>query len=613
MITLDWETQLRVHHGEITPAEAFALQASQDAAASAMRPPCTGSLAQAQYLAAAAWIDASADAALREQLAIERDAIEPRRAAAEGGDGTLSGCTVARWRADIVRAATAAGWDGTALDLVIPLGTGSQADDAELRYLLRSALANLGGLRRIHIMGPRRPAWLTEHPQIHWHDWTQQQPKNHDIVAKLVHAAQHVDVSEYFVCACDDWAFVRPSKPLAEWGAIQRGGVLSTLADASAWKAAQAQTRALLEAAGKPVLFYDTHTPSVMSKAGWARVDREIPWRSVSGHAVWSLYHNTVGTHGPILTDAGKTTGWHSDAAPPQSAAEIDAARGDSLFVAFNTACFNDAARQWLQSRFPTPAPWEAAAPSDPLDVSNLSDPQPARPILSVPSVSSVPSVPSIPSPSLPPPVPAAPVTEFAIRIPWRTDANIGRFYNDEMAAAPERGWVLFLDHDVMVLTPRWYNVCLQAINEHPDAGLFTCRTNRGKHGVQRDGVGMRLDEDIAKHLMRAAELAPLGAQTIPPSRPGGWGFFMLVSKAMWRRAPFTEGFNHVDTRFFRTAAASGMPILLLDGVYAYHAGLTNGGNGRAVSAAIADRSAAAWAAVQAADRVAGYPPEVRA
>jgi hypothetical protein len=247
-----------------------------------------------------------------------------------------------------------------AMDLVVPLGTGSAAQDEELRFLLRSARANLVGLRRVHVIGPRRPAWLVDHPQGVWHEWVPQRPKNHDIIAKFLYAARQPGVTEHFVAACDDWAFLRPLRPGVDWGSVRNGGVLST--GKAGWKGQQAETRRVLAAAGFPVRFYDYHVPTVMTKAGWLQVDARVDWRSVPGHAVWSLYHNVAGVHGPVLGGAEVSGGgWHSGEVPA-SEEEIEQASGAGMFLAYNSAAFNGPMRAWLRRRFPDAEPWEGEA-----------------------------------------------------------------------------------------------------------------------------------------------------------------------------------------------------------------------------------------------------------
>lgn len=510
--------------------------------------PCADRATMGAYLAAAAWIGANGSEQARAALAFHRETVEPRRGIPDGGDGTLKPCVVSRRRLDLVRTAHAEGMPGQhpdGVDLVIPLGTGSQSADAELRYLLRSANANMLGLRLIHVIGPTRPAWLVDHQRLRWHQWAQTEPKNHDIIGKFLYAASHPDVSETFVGCCDDWCFLRPARPVAEWGAVQRGGVLSAFTEGSRWKTAQSETRRQLEDAGRPVLFYDTHTPSVMTKTGWMEVEAAIPWRNVPGHAVWSLYHNVAGVHGPVLgVDARAACGWHCGEGAPETVEDIEKAATGHLFASYDTAAFTPTMQAWLATRFPDPAPWE----------------QPERPALTVTAADAIPRV-----------------TEFGIRIPWRTDKDLGAFYNQEMERCPPGGWVLFLDHDVLVLTKDWYAHCLAAINANPGAGLFTCRTNRGSARSQRDQVGKWLGEDILAHIRRAEELLPLADTTIPYQRAnGGWGFFMLVARDCWNDINFTHGFARVDTRFFASVYASRWKVYLLNGVYAYHVGITN-------------------------------------
>lgn len=141
---------------------------------------------------------------------------------------------------------------------------------------------------------------------------------------------------------------------------MRHGGVLSTSTDKGYWKNAQAQTRKLLDAAGYPHLFYDYHVPTVMTKTGWRKVDAEIPWRSVPGHAVWSLYHNVAGIHGPPVSACH--TGYHAGdgSRVPKTTEEIDRAADGKLFLSYNDGGLKNGILQaWLETRHPAPAPWE--------------------------------------------------------------------------------------------------------------------------------------------------------------------------------------------------------------------------------------------------------------
>lgn len=343
--------------------------APQPAPPPAGRPPCTAP----GYAAAAAWIREHGSEALRQALADHERLVEPRRP--DGGDGTLAPCVVARLRRDLVSRAMEEGMDGernqtqTATpaavpptwDLVVPLGTGSAQGDIELRYLMRSALANLRGLRLIHIIGPRQPAWLVTHEGVRFHRWRPDRVKDWDIIRKFLYAATLADVSDVFVGACDDWCFLQPVTPVADWGALQVGQLSNALREGF-WKRSQAATRICLEQVSKSVLFYDTHTPSVMTKAGWLQVGREVRWETQRQHAVWSLYHNVAGPGGPVL-GAEVLCGWHAGdgSARPRDRAEIERATAGKLFCRYNDAGLTRDTLAWLADRFPRPAPWEGA------------------------------------------------------------------------------------------------------------------------------------------------------------------------------------------------------------------------------------------------------------
>ncbi len=166
-------------------------------------------------------------------------------------------------------------------------------------------------------------------------------------------------------------------------------------------------------------------------------------------------------------------------------------------------------------------------------------------------------------------------VREIDIRVTWASDKNIGAFYNRVMKQHKRGDWVLFLDHDAMVLTPGWYRTCLRAVNEHPEAGLFTCRTNRGRRRVQHEGDAPRSD-DISEHYDLAVRLARRGA-AVKPCGGRGWGFFLLIAYDAWKKmGGFKDGFYGVDTDAFDKVRAAGYHTYLLDGVYAYHAMLTS-------------------------------------
>jgi hypothetical protein len=149
--------------------------------------------------------------------------------------------------------------------------------------------------------------------------------------------------------------------------------------------------------------------------------------------------------------------------------------------------------------------------------------------------------------------------------------------------------WVLFLDHDVLLLHPSWYEVCQRAISEHSDGGLFTCFTNNIGCKHQKD-AGAPKGHDIGAHRARARALWDANGYrcTENPKYLIG-GFFMLTSKAAWQKAGLAagcveagfpeNGFFGVDNEYHRRVMKAGFKCYRMDGLYAYHIRDRQGGN----------------------------------
>lgn len=180
------------------------------------------------------------------------------------------------------------------------------------------------------------------------------------------------------------------------------------------------------------------------------------------------------------------------------------------------------------------------------------------------------------------------------VRIAYEPGGKIGQDYNRIMRETAHE-WVLFLDHDVLLLHPSWYEVCQEAIRSYPKAGLFTCYTNNiaCKHQKDNDAPA---GHDILEHRGRARELWDLHQFGATLNRK--WliaGFVMLTSKSAWEKAGgFPEdGFFGVDNEYDRRIRKAGLKTYRLDGLYCYHIRDREGENwieGVDVSASLAKR-----------------------
>ena len=159
------------------------------------------------------------------------------------------------------------------------------------------------------------------------------------------------------------------------------------------------------------------------------------------------------------------------------------------------------------------------------------------------------------------------------IVVPYRP-GNLGAAYNEAMAKADD--WVLFLDHDFMLLNPKWYDICLDAIRQvGHKAGWISAVTNRIYCPTQRVNLKNRDDNNIENHISISNDLwtqyggAPRKAtdSKIPFS-----GFFILTHKEAWlKTGGFGDGFLGVDNDYYNKLMLAGYDSYILPGLYGYH------------------------------------------
>jgi GT2 family glycosyltransferase len=172
---------------------------------------------------------------------------------------------------------------------------------------------------------------------------------------------------------------------------------------------------------------------------------------------------------------------------------------------------------------------------------------------------------------------PAIPIS--GIRIPviiaYAPQQKLGFAYNREMGHIDE--WVIFIDYDVMLLNPHWYDICLNAIQKvGHDAGWITCYTNRIGCKNQALGIDNIDSHDIKYHQLIAKKMYDTKRGKIIDLTPGPGqlsGMFILTNKKAWKAVGgFKEdGFYGIDNDYSMKLKRAGFRLYLMQDLYVYH------------------------------------------
>lgn len=165
--------------------------------------------------------------------------------------------------------------------------------------------------------------------------------------------------------------------------------------------------------------------------------------------------------------------------------------------------------------------------------------------------------------------------------IPYSTDKNLGKAYNDFMALLPEGSYACFRDGDTCWLTPDYGVHLAEYVRLYPDA-VLTCWTNRinEKAEQQYKSLGCREIEEMGYHI-RTAEIKKKDLYEVTTLHGFVSGFCMVVPKSVWNKTKFAEqqvysdrgphNLLGVDNDFTNRVRAAGVPVLRMDGLYIWH------------------------------------------
>lgn len=155
---------------------------------------------------------------------------------------------------------------------------------------------------------------------------------------------------------------------------------------------------------------------------------------------------------------------------------------------------------------------------------------------------------------------------------PFASDKNLGAAYNRYMELIPnDEDWVCFTDADTMFLCPDFGQQILNVVRKYPEAGMFTCYTNRVGNTAQLYGGVMSSVTDIRYHRKLAQQVwLKNKTNVIRLSKPIS-GHMMIIRKGIWKETKFVNGLLGVDNKISEALLKKKLPVYLMKGVYLLH------------------------------------------
>jgi len=155
---------------------------------------------------------------------------------------------------------------------------------------------------------------------------------------------------------------------------------------------------------------------------------------------------------------------------------------------------------------------------------------------------------------------------------PYSLEKNLGAAYNHYMELLPsDEDWACFTDGDAMFLTPDWGHLIQNAVESHPETGMFTCYTNRVGNKQQLYRGIFNENRDLLAHRNVAKVCHETGKnRTKELTRPIS-GIMMIIQKKTWRQFLFKDGLLTVDNDISARLLQAGLKIRLIESIYMVH------------------------------------------
>ena len=236
------------------------------------------------------------------------------------------------------------------IDIIIPLGIGSKSDNDELRLLLRSIEANVSGLGRVIVVTQKAPDWLVNVIVLRRGDPLKRN-KDGNMINKVIHALEFLDITGDFVLCADDNLFMRKID-LCDIPMLYNSKDRQYFAkDDKKWHRRMVRTFDLLDGFGVHLAHnYEVHAPQKFNAGMLRGLVPKVDYESDIGYGIYTLFRGLCRETGGVEQSPYKTT--HEDV-------ETAGYALDRLFAGYNDDAFNAGLRERLFGIFNNKSKYE--------------------------------------------------------------------------------------------------------------------------------------------------------------------------------------------------------------------------------------------------------------
>lgn len=243
------------------------------------------------------------------------------------------------------------------MDILYILGTGSNWDNNEIRYSLRSLDKYGKNVGRIFIAAPKLPEFINP-AAVTWVPATDPTKRNHkNIQHKIETAIYHSDIAEEFLVSSDDHFYTRETD-FDNYPYYKKGTLPSKLMperDNGYWQSLVA-TRKLLEYFALPVFSTNPHCNTHFTKSLYIanQAIMDAGYNTNEGTEVNCLMGNILAERGAKYVNFRDVKIYHI-----QDRADLERQIGQNDCFSISDVALEEGMKEYLKEKYPDKSRWE--------------------------------------------------------------------------------------------------------------------------------------------------------------------------------------------------------------------------------------------------------------